>query len=44
VGEGFVGGSNAGILVEVNDPGEVLDALRLYRVAEGRFKLDWSQG
>lgn len=44
VKEGFVGESNAGILVEVKDTGEVLNALKEYRVAEGRFKLDWSQG
>jgi uncharacterized protein (TIGR00730 family) len=44
VKEGFVGESNAGILVEVKDTGEVLTALKEYRVAEGRFKLDWSQG
>jgi uncharacterized protein (TIGR00730 family) len=44
VKEGFVGESNAGILVEVKDTGEVLNALKEYRVAEGRFKLNWSQG
>lgn len=44
VQEGYVGKSNAGILVEVKGTGEVLNALREYRVAEGRFKLDWSQG
>jgi uncharacterized protein (TIGR00730 family) len=44
VKEGFVGEANAGILVEVKDPAEVVDALKQYRVAEGRFKLDWSQG
>ena len=44
VKEGFVGEANAGILVEVNDPAEVPDALKQYRVAEGRLKLDWSQG
>jgi uncharacterized protein (TIGR00730 family) len=41
--EGFVGEANAGILVEVNDPCEVVEALKQYRVAEGRLKLDWSQ-
>lgn len=44
VEEGYVGTSNAGILVEVKDTGEVLNALKEYTVAEGRFKLDWSQG
>ncbi len=44
VKEGYVGESNAGILVEVKSTDEVLDALREYRVAQGRYKLDWSQG
>ncbi len=44
VEEGFVGEGNARILVEVKDTAEVLAALREYRVAEGRFDLDWSQG
>jgi uncharacterized protein (TIGR00730 family) len=44
VKEGFVGEANAGILVEVKDPAEVVEALKQYRVAEGRLKLDWSQG
>jgi uncharacterized protein (TIGR00730 family) len=44
VEEGYVGEANAGILVEVKDTSEVLSALREYRVAEGRLKLDWSQG
>ncbi len=44
VKEGYVGESNAGILTEVKATSEVLNALKEYRVAEGRFKLDWSQG
>lgn len=41
--EGFVGESNADILVEVKRPEDVVEALRDYKVAEGRFKLDWSR-
>lgn len=41
--EGFVGSGNANILVEVKDPSQVVDALKNYKVAEGRFKLDWSR-
>lgn len=44
VKEGYVGESNAGILVEVKSADEVLDALNEYRVAQGRYNLDWSQG
>lgn len=44
VKEGYVGESNADILVEVKDTDEVLDALKAYRVAKGRYNLDWSQG
>ena len=44
VEEGYVGEANAGILVEVKDTAEVSTALQEYRVAEGRLKLDWSQG
>jgi uncharacterized protein (TIGR00730 family) len=44
VSEGYVGEGSAGILVEVKDTRKVLDALRDYRVAEGRYQLDWSQG
>ncbi|ERF69315.1 hypothetical protein EPUS_04020 [Endocarpon pusillum Z07020] len=44
VKEGYVGESNAGILVEVKSTDEVLDALKEYRVAQGRYNLDWSQG
>lgn len=39
--EGFVGEANANILVEVKRAEDVLEALRDYKVAEGRFKLDW---
>ena len=41
--EGFVGESNADILVEVKRAEDVVEALRDYKVAEGRFKLDWSR-
>ena len=40
--EGFVGVSNANILLEVKKAEDVVEALRSYQVAEGRFKLDWS--
>ncbi|KAI4121406.1 MAG: hypothetical protein LQ347_006870 [Umbilicaria vellea] len=40
---GFVGPGNAGILVEALDAEEVVRMLREYRVAEGRYQLDWSQ-
>jgi len=41
--EGFVGEGNANIIVEVKDPRDVVDALRNYKVAEGRFNLDWTR-
>lgn len=41
--EGFVGEANADILVEVKRAEDVVEALRDYKVAEGRFKLDWSR-
>jgi uncharacterized protein (TIGR00730 family) len=40
--EGFVGESNASILSEVKSTDDVVEALRDYKVAEGRFQLDWS--
>lgn len=40
--EGFVGEGAANILVEVKSPDEVVEALRGYKVAPGRYKLDWS--
>ncbi len=40
--EGFVSEGAANILVEVKNTDEVVDALRSYQVAPGRFKLDWS--
>lgn len=40
--EGFVGEANADILREVKRAEDVVEALRDYKVAEGRFKLDWS--
>jgi len=41
--EGFVGAGNANILCEVKHPDQVLEALRGYKVAEGRFNLDWTR-
>lgn len=41
--EGFVGKPNANILVEVKSADDVMEALRDYKVAEGRFQLDWSK-
>ncbi|MCJ1302490.1 hypothetical protein MMC08_005293 [Hypocenomyce scalaris] len=43
VAAGFIGMGNAGILVEALDAEEVVRELREYRVAEGRFQLDWTQ-
>jgi uncharacterized protein (TIGR00730 family) len=43
VREGFVGEGAANILVEVKSTDEVVDALRNYTEAPGRYKLDWSQ-
>lgn len=40
--EGFVGPGNANILAVVEDPKDVVEALTNYKVAEGRFKLDWT--
>ena len=40
---GFISPGNAGILVEALDAEEVVKQLEEYQVAEGRFKLDWSQ-
>ncbi|EXJ79735.1 hypothetical protein A1O3_08018 [Capronia epimyces CBS 606.96] len=41
--EGFVGEGAANILVEVKSADEVVEALRQYKLAPGRFKLDWSK-
>jgi uncharacterized protein (TIGR00730 family) len=41
VKEGFVGEGNRGIIVECRSVEEVVGKLREYRVAEGRFVLDW---
>ncbi len=43
VSAGFISPGNAGIMVEALDAEEVVRMLREYRVADGRFKLDWSQ-
>ena len=43
VREGFVGEGNAGILMEVRETGDVVDALRNYQVAAARYQLDWSK-
>ncbi|KAF6223215.1 hypothetical protein HO133_000057 [Letharia lupina] len=43
VSAGFIAPGNAGILVEALDAEEVVRELKEYKVAEGRFKLDWAQ-
>ena len=43
VSAGFIAPGNAGILVEALDADEVIQQLREYRMAEGRFDLEWSQ-
>ncbi|KAK5077260.1 hypothetical protein LTR64_005261 [Lithohypha guttulata] len=43
ISEGFVAPGNADILVEVKDPSQVLAALQDYKVAQGRFNLDWTK-
>ncbi len=43
VSSGFISPGNAGILVEALAADEVVTQLREYRVAEGRFNLDWTQ-
>lgn len=43
VSAGFIAPGNAGILVEALDAEEVVRELQEYKVAEGRFKLDWTQ-
>ncbi|KIW71567.1 hypothetical protein PV04_03714 [Phialophora macrospora] len=40
--EGFVNEGAANILVEVKSTEEVINALRGYQVAPGRYKMDWS--
>ena len=42
VEQGYVAEGNAGILVEVKGTGEVVEALRGYRVSEERYQLDWT--
>lgn len=43
VSSGFIAPGNAGILVEALEAEEVIIQLKEYRVAEGRFNLDWGQ-
>ena len=43
VSAGFIGSSNAGILVEALDADEVVSSLKTYKTAEGRFKLSWDE-
>lgn len=43
VSSGFIAPTNAGILVEALSADEVLDCLREYKNAEGRFNLTWEQ-
>jgi predicted Rossmann-fold nucleotide-binding protein len=42
VREGYIGERNADILVEVKGTGDVVEALKGYRVSEERFQLDWT--
>ncbi|KAK2748104.1 hypothetical protein FQN57_001227 [Myotisia sp. PD_48] len=42
VEEGFVGKVNKNIMVECKDVEHTLEALRSYRLSEGRFGLDWT--
>lgn len=43
VSAGFIAPGNAGILVEALDAEEVVRELKEYTVAEGRYRLNWSQ-
>ncbi|KAJ9216993.1 hypothetical protein DTO166G4_1453 [Paecilomyces variotii] len=43
VKEGFVSEANSNILVEAKDVNQVLEALRNYKVSEGRLQLKWGQ-
>jgi uncharacterized protein (TIGR00730 family) len=43
VESGFIATSNQGIMVEAKDAVEVVESLRDYRNAEGRFKLTWGE-
>lgn len=43
VSSGFIAPGNGGILVEALDAEEVVRELREYKIAEGRFNLDWNQ-
>ncbi|KAF2146028.1 uncharacterized protein K452DRAFT_283307, partial [Aplosporella prunicola CBS 121167] len=40
---GFIAPTNAGILVEALNANEVIDCLREYKVAPGRFNLNWNE-
>lgn len=43
VSSGFIAENNKNIIVEAKTSADVIDALKHYQNAEGRFKLDWSQ-
>lgn len=43
VRSGFIASTNAGILAEATSADEVLNQLKTYRNAEGRFDLTWEQ-
>jgi uncharacterized protein (TIGR00730 family) len=43
VSSGFVSESNKNIMVEARTGAEVVDFLRDYQNAEGRFKLQWGE-
>ena len=43
VSAGFIAESNAGIMVEAKTGDEVIEQIRTYQNAAGRFKLQWNQ-
>ena len=43
VKSGFVGETNKGIIAEAKSADEVLEKLKTYKNAEGRFGLTWDQ-
>ncbi|KAK8179452.1 hypothetical protein BC567DRAFT_159831 [Phyllosticta citribraziliensis] len=43
VSSGFIAPTNAGIMVEALDSEEVIQCLKEYKIAEGRFKLNWGE-
>ncbi|KAK7552146.1 hypothetical protein IWX49DRAFT_166700 [Phyllosticta citricarpa] len=43
VSSGFIAPTNAGIMVEALDSEEVIQCLKEYKIAEGRFNLNWGE-